>query len=304
MLIRELSRFLKGLKLQPILIKWQTDAKYMKFPFSIFHFPFSVFGLFVFLILPSVVSAQVAVSNCVYTKVGNPLDSLPVCGSGSTAANNLVRSAEDIKTAYDNCIQPQTSDPDKVYGGYTHNYPGMDVCLRNTLQTFGYSNEQLDAFEKVRTRLLVSSPINKSLPWEMLLRSCDQCVGYVATALALAHDTPSVLTGGSLNCAGSINGFPSGFGVGSYFYTRIGSGYAGTDGKEFLIQAGDVAVAGSGCNPFAKLPYGDYGHILIVSEVTYGGGSFTAFESNAGHDCKVTGGRSINRTQYTFYHLQ
>lgn len=289
----------------------------MNLPFIIYHLPFKTKGVilvclaFVFLLIfsyPKLTLAQSAQSNCVVTKVGNPQGDPPPCGSGSTAATSLVRIGEDIKTAYDGCPQYVPPSITTVWSGYTHEYterdtahPGMDVCLKDILQPFGYSLDTVLTFETVRHRFFIISPQNPKLPAAIRKRQCNQCVGYVATALAIAESSTSVLTGGLLRCAGSVNNFPGGFSAGGAFYARIGVGSA----TNFTPEPGDVAVAGGSCDgPSATHPYGDYGHILIVKEVLPGSAKFIALESNGGEDCKVTNGRALYRNRYTFYRKQ
>lgn len=139
-------------------------------------------------------------SGTITTKVGSP----PI------PSNDLVRAAEDIKSAYDNC-----SD------GYTYPKPGLVDCLKNNLKNMNYSDDVVNAFESRRAKSITEN-------------GCTECLGFVGIVLALISGSSDTLMYGA---ASIIPSLPS-FTAGNYTYVRL----APND----EIKAGDIAATGSG----------------------------------------------------------
>lgn len=235
---------------------------------------------FIFLIIPSPISAQVTESNCVITKVGDPSSAPPNCSGNLGSDNPLIKAGEDIKTAYDDCGQPS---------GYTwEDVPNLDNCLRGELSSHGYSDSQVDAFFRRKTYASIAHGSGK----------CVECIGYVALAISLYEG----ISDGVLNypCAAAVNTLPNGFtiGVGTnrISYNKIG------EGNSAPIQEGDIAVKGNGCEYDWRGYMIDAGHILFVKTINPDNPVFfTGLESNYGLDCKITDDKSWSKQVFTFY---
>lgn len=194
--------------------------------------------------------AQRVDSNKVNTRVGNPPNN--ATGSGSVSSNDIVQAAQDIKDGYGQCG-----------GGYSYN--SLDVsCMKNFLLSKGHSTNLVDAFESRRESSITDL-------------GCSECLGYVATVLALLTGDTETLR---YPTAASVLGTRT-FNSGPELFQQIPSTQD--------IQPGDIAVTG----------IGGAGHIVIVKQPQ--GALFIALESNGNSQCQVTDFRTLVKSNYTFY---
>lgn len=133
------------------------------------------------------------------TRVGNPTET----------TSNIVKAAQDVKTAYDSCSN-----------GYTHQKPGLGECLSEQLLGLGYNEQQVSAYEQRRS---IAFP-----------DGCTQCVGYVGTVLSLLSSSPNTIL---VPSAASIANFSS-ITAGDTIYDRLPAGEP--------LQPGDIGAIGGG----------------------------------------------------------
>ncbi|HVZ59081.1 MAG TPA: hypothetical protein VG935_05000 [Patescibacteria group bacterium] len=244
------------------------------------------------LLVPPAALAQATATSCVVSKVGNPAGNAPQCAStsvtGGTSSNAFVKTAEDIKAAYDACGKsPIDGTPSP---GLTFEYPGLETCLANTLKSLGYKDDQVNNFITRQGNSLVSHSGQTGSG------QCTECLGYVGEVIALwSNMSDPNQTLNTLPTAGSVNDLysSSGFEAGGKHWVPLGTGLG------VAIQPGDIAVAGSagcGCD-----------HIGIVHEVI-DDISMNLIESNGGYDCRVTtvraNGSTSARERYTYYRAE
>ncbi len=204
--------------------------------------------------------AQNTATAYINTDIGNPQATPnipPECGNMAMGggSSDLVQAGEKLMAAYVACL-----------GGSTN--AGANDCIRKNLQSSGFTEKQISAFETRRPGSIIG---------------CTQCLGYVGLVTSLFNADPTSLTG--------FNGASDVLAVdiiksGSNSYKKMPPGTP--------PQAGDIGI--SAMNTF--------GHALIVKQ-PMGNIKFTAVEANW-RPCKATNDVEHNQAteKYTFYRKQ